>query len=111
MIPPNEFNVLDGHNGFTAITLSPRYIKVDACGRPIAEDGVCANLDHWEKVMRESNTLWRPASKLGKHSPIGSLVEYDEKSFYQLNNDVTKAVYKVSGYRTARLSSPFVYGQ
>lgn len=44
------------------------------------------------------NTLWRPGARLRK-TTIGDLVSYDEKSFYQMNNNVTKATYKVSGYR------------
>ena len=71
MTPPSSYNVLDKHSGFTAIT--------------------------YGKNMGES-TLWRPASVL-KHGTIGQLVSYNENSFYQLNNNVTAAIYKVPHYR------------
>lgn len=67
MIPPSSINVLDKHNGFTAITV-------------------------------RSNTLWRPGNIL-KKTTQGALIDYKENSFYQLNNDVTMARYKVAGYR------------
>jgi hypothetical protein len=68
MIPEKQINVLDKHNGFTAIT------------------------------TKNQDTLWRPGLVL-KGNYSGNLVSYDEHSFYQLNNDVTKAIYKVKGYR------------
>ena len=43
-------------------------------------------------------TLWRPAHVL-PHGVLGKLIDYNEKSFWQLNNDVTMARYKVHGYR------------
>ena len=68
MKPPEEINVLDKHNGFTAIT------------------------------TKYNDTLWRPGIIL-KGNTIGKLQYYSETSFYQLNNNVTRAVYKVKGYR------------
>ena len=48
-------------------------------------------------AITKSGTLWRPG-KILKKTKIGMLVRYDEGSFYQNNNDVTRAVYKVPGY-------------
>jgi hypothetical protein len=67
MKPPEKTNVLDKHNGFTAIT------------------------------TKNNDTLWRPGNILTHR--IGTLVSFDEHSFYQNNNDCTKAIYKVRGYR------------
>ena len=69
MIPENEIDVLDDFGGFTAITK----------GKNI---GI--------------GTLWRRGSIL--KNTIGLLQSYDEKSFFQTNNDVTQAIYKVKGY-------------
>lgn len=69
MKPPKTINVLDEHSGFTAIT------------------------------TRRGDTLWRPVAILRGRPSIGELVSYTEKSFYQNNNDVTYAKYKVNGYR------------
>ena len=88
MIPPKEINVIDKHNGFTAITKSPTYKKV------FDENGKFLK---WEKVWQERDTLWR-SSALLKGETIGVLQDYDENSFYQNNNDVTIAFYKVKGY-------------
>jgi hypothetical protein len=49
-------------------------------------------------TTKYGNTLWRSKFVL-KDSTIGVLQSYDEKSFYQLNDDATQAVYKVKGYR------------
>lgn len=87
MTPPKEINVIDKHNGFTAITKSPRYEKI------VTETGV---FKEWRKARQECGTLWRPGNLL--KNTIGVLQEYDENSFFQLNNNVTKAVYKVKGY-------------
>jgi hypothetical protein len=74
--PPSPINVLDNHGGFTAVT-------------------------------RGGNTLWRPGAILSqvlpgalglKRGTTGALQSFDPKSFYQTNNDVTKAIYKVPGY-------------
>lgn len=88
MKPAQTINVLDAHGGFTAITKSKGYEKeVDAVG----------NFVRWNKVYRELNTFWRP-SQLLKGKTEGELQEYDEHSFYQNNENVTKAIYKVKGY-------------
>ena len=47
---------------------------------------------------KHGDTLWRPGAVL-KRTTTGTLVSHDECSFYQTNNDVTKAIYKVAGYR------------
>src|SRR6266404_6469191 len=88
MTPNQTLNVLDAHGGFTAITKSPAYRKeLDAAG----------NFLCWNKVYEEHDTLWRPGQLL-KGNVEGTLQEYDEQSFYQNNNNVTKAIYKVKGY-------------
>ena len=72
MIPPKEINVLDKHDGFTAIT------------------------------TKNNDTLWRSKFILFHKKEFdftGILQSYKEDSFYQSNNDVTMAVYKVKGYR------------
>ncbi len=83
MKPPTTINVLDKHSGFTAITLSTRYER----------EGLV-----WKKIWRESDSLWRPG-KLLRKTTIGTLDELDENSFFQNNSNVTKALYKVPGYR------------
>jgi hypothetical protein len=67
---PDTINVLDRHGGFTAVT------------------------------TKRGDTLWRPGRVL-KGTTTGTLVpsSVKRKSFYQTNNDVTKALYKVPGYR------------
>jgi len=88
MLPPTHLNVLDKHGGFTAITKSPRYVKVCYSNGAFKE---------WNKEWQECNTLWRPGNLL--HDPTGQLQEFDEESSYQLNYNTTKAIYKVKGYR------------
>lgn len=83
MIPDVQLNVIDAHGGFTAVTRSRSYER----------DG-----NGWKRVWKESNTVWRPGSLL-KQTTLGTLQEYNEKSFYQNNEDVTKALYKVPGYQ------------
>ena len=107
MTPPKTLDVLDKHGGFTALTLAPTSIKI------ILDNGVEREaqfpqdypngvLDkpfvRWDKVLRERDTLWRPGILL-KRTTIGMLAEFDENSFYQLNNTVTRAIYRVPGYR------------
>lgn len=88
MTPPKVSNVLDRHNGFTAITKAPTYKKVPAP-------------EYWRKVWEKHSTVWRPGIILTKkkEGARGELQEFDEKSFYQGNNNVTKAIYKVKGYQ------------
>ena len=47
---------------------------------------------------RPWSMLWRPGSVL-KKTTRGQLVSFDARSFYQTNNDVTMAYYRVPGYR------------
>ena len=70
MQPPETINVIDQHGGFTAIT----------------------------PYCKSFGALWRPGPVL-KHGTIGKLQSFDEKSFWQNNNNVTQAIYKVKGYR------------
>lgn len=71
MLPPPTINVLDQHNGFTAVTTT------------------------------RGTTLWRPELVLRGHPPIGTLIRFDENSFYQNSppGSVTKAIYKIKGYK------------
>lgn len=107
MLPPDEINVIDQHGGFTAITLGKQSVKIvldSIVGEREARPGDYVNgkltrpFIRWESVMREQDTLWRPASLL-KKTTIGTLQEYDVQSFYQTNDNVTKAIYKVDGYK------------
>jgi hypothetical protein len=98
---PTTFDVLDQHNGFTAITLRRTYIaeRVGPNKIYLDEDNTqVGTFLRWVRVMREGNTLWRPGAVLRKGT-IGTLVETRKHSFYQTNNNVTKAIYKVPGYR------------
>lgn len=107
MMPPKELNVLDQHGGFTAITTSLIHIKI--IKDPITGERECTRADYsptltlpfvrWERVWRESSTLWRPGQLLKRSKTVGTLQEYTEQSFFQTNNNVTKAIYKVPGYR------------
>jgi len=44
-----------------------------------------------------AKTLWRPGALL-KKTPYGRLVDWAPNGFYQTNDDVTVAIYKVPGY-------------
>jgi len=69
MLPPTKMNVLDKLGGFTAVT--------------------------------KLGTLYRGSSvakKLLKKGHIGKLARFNERSFYQTNNDVTEAYYDLPGY-------------
>ena len=70
MQPPEKIDVLDQVGGFTAIT----------------------------RYQGSEGTLWRPGWVL-KHGTVGTLQSVNENSFFQGNDDVTQAVYKVSHYR------------
>jgi tRNA/tmRNA/rRNA uracil-C5-methylase (TrmA/RlmC/RlmD family) len=74
----------------------------EALASDYKDDRLQSQFVRWEKVGRECNTLWRPGQLLRK-TTIGTLAEFNEDSFFQRNNKVTKAVYKVPGYcnRTA----------
>ncbi len=84
MIPPKSIGVLDAHGGFTAIT------TIAIHGGRKRYPALIPGTD------RHGDTLWRPGKVLEKTT--GELVEYNQRSFYQLNNDVTIAVYRVPGY-------------
>ncbi len=114
---PETLNVLDKHDGFTAITLSPSHAKVVQDNSVTVATGHCnagerlerypedypdgklaPHFVRWVRVMRESNTLWRP-SKVLRKGTIGTLDETRENTFYQNNNNVTMGLYRVPGYR------------
>lgn len=92
MIPPDELNVLDRHGGFTAESKMPYGLKglsrMDFKARRDASTGARLYI---------GDTLWRPG-RLLKRDTVGDLLDYDERSFYQRNDDVTIAVYRVPGY-------------
>jgi len=46
----------------------------------------------------KKNTLWKPASALSRGRGEPQLVDFNPRSFYQTNNDVTEAFYKLQGY-------------
>ena len=48
-------------------------------------------------ALTSAGTLWRPAAIL-KRGTAGTLQYFDEHSFYQTNDDVTRATYRVPGY-------------
>jgi hypothetical protein len=69
MLPPTEIKILDKHGGFTAVT--------------------------------KLGTLYRGsgiAKKLLKKGTTGKLARFNEKSFFQGNNNVTEAYYNLPGY-------------
>ena len=85
--PPTMMNVLDNHGGFTAVTKPPRWL---AGARPkFAVD---------PRAWLGGDTVWRPGSLL-KSTTNGTLKAYEPKSFYQTNNNVTMALYRVPGYQ------------
>lgn len=114
---PETLNVLDSHGGFTAVTLSPVYVKVvQDSSVTVATDKLNAgerlerypgdypdgklvpHFIRWIKVIRENSNVWRPGGLL-KRGSIGTLTETRENSFYQNNNNVTQGFYRVPGYR------------
>ena len=83
--PPETINVIDGHGGFTAMTTK----------------GVGGELLYKRSNGHSSlggNSVWRPGSVL-KRSTTGKLIDFARNSFYQSNDDVTVALYRVPGYR------------
>ena len=89
MQPPAKLNVLDNHGGFTCESKSPREVKQRM-------NFVERRRVHQGKLWI-GDTLWRSGSIL-KGVSIGRLLDYDEHSFYQDNDDATQAVYRVQGY-------------
>lgn len=88
MRPPQTLNVLDRHGGFTCESRMPGSVRSGRMDFQARKSGA---------KLRIGDTLWRPGSLL-RGDPIGQLLAYDENSFYQTNNDVTLAVYRVPGY-------------
>jgi len=73
--PPATMNLLDANGGFTAVTKK----------------------GYGSSSYLRGQTVWRPGSLL-KRGTTGTLMEFDPKSFFQTNHDVTQAIYKVPGY-------------
>jgi len=54
---------------------------------------------HWRTIVRDrGDTVWTPARVL-QGNTIGTLESYNEKSFFQRNDNVTIAFYRIEGYR------------
>ncbi len=85
--PPHTMHVIDRHGGFTAMTKTGRggellYKRAEGQGQS----------------SLAGDSLWRPGAVL-KRGATGTLIDYARNSFYQNNNDVTVALYRVPGYR------------
>jgi hypothetical protein len=91
--PPDAINVLDQHGGFTAVTMPHSWA---AHLKSAYRAGQYLNLDPRRSSVN-GNTVWRPASLL-KKGTTGKLVDFATNGFYQMNDSVTVAVYKVPGY-------------
>jgi hypothetical protein len=91
--PPDSLNVLDEHSGFTAVTM-PRswasHLREEyRAGKYLSR--------HHTRSSIGGQTIWRPSSWL-KKGTTGRLVDHAPNSFFQTNDDVTVAIYKVPGY-------------
>ena len=75
----DEVRISDQHGGFTILE------RRHESGRAL----------YWA----EFNTLWQPLPVVGNHSAPGKCFLVDNHSFYQLNDDVTEAYFRVEGYR------------
>jgi hypothetical protein len=93
MLPPKTIDVLDEHGGFTAVT------KLNNQVGPSLPLFKKLGLKDQQYVLENHafDTLWRPGLRL-KQGSEGKLEGYIENSFYQLNEDVTLALYSVPGY-------------
>jgi hypothetical protein len=91
--PPTTIELGIGVAGeFTAESKPPYRVKK----RWSMEDRISK---HKGKVrLSIGDTLWRPSHVIKKLPAKGKLVAYDTGSFYQTNNDVTVALYRVQGY-------------
>ena len=89
--PPEELNVLDRHGGFTEVTVPRSWASAIRAAGPLLRKST----EHRSGIT--GNTLWRPGGLL-KKGTIGRLIDFATNSFYQMNNDVTVALYKVPGY-------------
>lgn len=87
MTPPNKIDVRDRHGGFTIETFGRGQVAY------LKQHGRYRN-----RKRVHGDTLWRPRAVAVDANPIGTLVGYLETSFFQLNNDVTVAWYKIAGY-------------
>ena len=93
--PPSRMNVLDRHGGFTIETTKP-WDAPDRFDFAARERAARARLDY--RRFDVGGDLWRPGSVLKGREPVGDLIAYDPRSFYQTNDNVTLAVYRVRGY-------------
>jgi len=88
MNPPTSITVLDTNGGFTAVTTL-------AHGQTKRFPALVG------KDQRHGGTLWRQGRVLKKKGIwhiVGYLVEKNEKTFYQMNDDVTLAIYRIASY-------------
>ena len=93
--PPARVAVIDRNGGFTMESKPPWYEakRFDFAQR---EHAARTRLDY--RRFGVGDSLWRPGSVLKGQKPVGELLAYDPRSFYQTNNNVTLAVYRVRGY-------------
>jgi hypothetical protein len=94
MIPPESIDVLDQHGGFTAVT------KLGGLPGPSVFAARRMSLDEFQQAINTHrfDTLWRPGKVLNGITQGGLVKPYHTNSFYQLNNNVTLAFYRVLGY-------------
>lgn len=90
MKPPEQTDVLDAHGGFTCESKPPSSVY-----RRFDERERVWNDRSWS--MPHGDSLWRPGALL-RAGTTGQLFDFDESSFYQNNDDVTLALYRVPGY-------------
>lgn len=104
MIPPEFERIIDRHGGFTIESQMPSYMRTShrhsglkTPGRFDMEARQAAQQRHGMGRLPIGPTLWRPGHVL-KGDTVGKLLGYDESSFYQTNNNVTIAIYRIPGY-------------
>ena len=87
MNPPKKIDVIDSHGGFTIESEPPPSRLKHHSHFNLTE----------RRTLHIGDTLWQPGRVL-ERGTTGKLVSYDNDSFYQTNNDVTIAMYRVPGY-------------
>lgn len=96
MKPPETMDVRDRIGGFTIKAPTIGYVKEYLTIPPTETSW------RWKRCMCNYNSLYRApviVQRVCKKGTVGTLESYDERSFYQNNNDVTLALYKIPGYR------------
>ena len=93
--PPAQVTIIDRHGGF-AIESKPPWYEAERFDFAQRERAARTRLDY--RRFGVGDSLWRPGSVLKGRKPVGELLAYDPRSFYQTNDNVTLAVYRVRGY-------------